>query len=146
MMSTAKQRQLIGYYRRLLNLDDIAYYGVLSACFNVASSKDLTQNQADDLIDCFRQKTRQLGLSKTNKTNANNLSNRCGMASIAQLKKIQIMWDNVSFLESPKARANALNKLIKNIVGYDHINFLKSEHVPKIINAIKAMKNRKRRQ
>jgi hypothetical protein len=49
-----KQTQLIHLARKQLGLDDDVYRVMLSLHYNVSSSKDLTYDQATDLIDHFK--------------------------------------------------------------------------------------------
>lgn len=144
-MSTTKQRQEIGYMRRLVGLDEETYREMLSDFNNASSSKDLTDGQAKTLINSLRDKAREMGVFKPVKQYAfqkhkyNNLGSRYGMASPVQLRKIEAMWFRVSRQETDADRAQALQVFTKKITGKDHLKFLTSADVSKVIKALDSM-------
>ena len=145
-LSSAEQRQKIGYLRRLLNLDDDLYYDML-AHYGAASSKDLTVNDAYILINTLRNDAKAAGVWKPKasfqKYKYNNLNDRKGMASAKQLRYIEAMWNDISKAKNNNEKSYALRAFIKRITGKDALNFLTSKDVSKVIEALKAMRGGK---
>jgi len=141
-LSTPKQRQQLGYMRKLLGIDEDTYREILSG-YGVDSSKDLSKKQIDELINNLRDKAKETGVFKPKKSfikyKYNNLAGRKNMASPAQLRKIEAMWHNISRQKTPTDRAKALKIMIKKITGKDSINFLTSVDVRKIIKTFENM-------
>lgn len=142
ILSTAKQRQKLGFFRKLLNLPEDLYSELLSQ-FGVNTSKDLTSQQIEELTTRLRRNAQAQGLYKPKpsfiKYKYNNLSDRNGMATPAQLRKIDIMWKNVSRQQNDKDRQNALQVMIKKITGKDNIRFLTHVDVRKVIKTFENM-------
>lgn len=141
-LSAPKQRQRLGYFRKLLNLSEDLYRELLEQ-FGVTSSKDLTAQQIEELTSRLRKKAMAEGLYKPKpsflKYKYNNLAERKGMATPAQLRKIDIMWCNVSRKKNNADRQNALQVMIKKITGKDNIRFLTPLDVRKIIKTFENM-------
>jgi len=141
MNSTAKQRQCIGSYRSLIGMCEDVYREILSEGYNVNSSKDLSFDQANSLIQALKIQAIDCGVYQArNAKNSKTFGPREGFASDAQLKKIYVMWKGVSILNTPEARSEALNKLLKRILKIDNIRFLRTEDVNKVIKLLSAMK------
>lgn len=142
LLSTPKQRQRLGFFRKLLNLSEDLYRELIEQ-FGVKSSKELTSQQIEDLTARLCKNAQAQGLYKTKpsfmKYRFNNLSEREGMATPAQLRKIEVMWKNVSRQTNDSDRRNALLVMIKKITGKDHLNFLTHNDVRKIIKTFENM-------
>jgi len=142
LLSTAKQRQNLGYFRRLLAIEDDLYQDILSE-YGVKSSKDLSMEQIKELILRFRRNAEIAGLYNTKsniyKQKYNDLAERKGMATPAQLRKIEAMWQGVSRLKNEQDRQKALQTMIKKITGKDNIRFLTAIDVRKIIKTFENM-------
>lgn len=141
-LSSPKQRQRLGFFRKLLNLSEELYKELLEQ-FGVETSKDLTSQQIEELTSRLCKNAEVQGLYRPKpsflKYKYNNLSNREGMASPAQLRKIDIMWKNVSRQKNEKDRQSALQVMIKKITGKDHIKFLTPVDVKKVIKTFENM-------
>ena len=142
--STAKQRQQLGYLRKLLKLDDSTYYEML-ASYNAESCKELSSREIMKLINQLRDDAKEIGLFKPKKSfikyKYNNLSGRDkNMASPAQLRKIEGMWNDRTRATTPEDIEKALKTFIKKISGKDEMRFLTAIDVRKIINALNHMK------
>ena len=137
-MSTSKQRQIIGFLRKSLNLEEEIYREIL-ANFNAESSKDLTDKDANILILQLRKNATDLGVIKPYKYN--DLSNRSNnMASPKQLRMIEAMWFDISFKSSESERKKAFEHFIFKITGKQKLRFLTAVDIRKIKNAIEHMK------
>lgn len=145
MKSTAKQRQDIGYMRKLLGLEDEVYYDMVYQYNGAKSSKDLSAAEATDLLNRLRDNGKSAGVFKPKAETRfkqykyNNLGQRPGYASPAQLRKIEAMWACVTRAETQEARKKALNVFIKRITGKDNILFIESRDAAKLIKALSTM-------
>lgn len=142
ILSSPKQRQRLGFFRKLLNLSEELYKELLEQ-FGVETSKNLTSQQIEELTSRLAKNAQARGLYKPRpsfiKYKYNNLGEREGMASPAQLRKIDIMWKNVSRQKNEKDRETALQIIIKKITGKDHIKFLTPVDVRKLIKTFENM-------
>lgn len=150
-MSSAKQRSKIGYLRKLNGLNEDIYREMLLG-FGVCSSKDLSDNQAEIFIQRLNRLAIEAGLHKPrnksvfNKHRFNDCANREGMATPAQLRKIEAMWFGVSYKTTDAERKKALNHFIERIVSKSSIRFLTSKDVHKVIKALENTKNKEKQQ
>jgi hypothetical protein len=69
-----------------------------------------------------------------------DLGFREGMATPAQLRKIEAMWMGVSKMPNYTAKERALKGFLKRITGVEELRFIESWQVQKIIRALGAMK------
>ncbi len=142
IMSTPKQRQMLGFLRKQMSLNDITYRELLYG-YGVNTSKELTYDAAQELLNKLKREAKAAGLYKPkiqgSSTKYDNLAGRCGMATPAQLRKIDVMWKNISNQKTNKAKENALNVFIERITGKQRLNFLTQNDVRKIIKAIEVM-------
>ena len=143
--STPKQRQLIGYFRKLLKLNEDVYYDILSG-YGVNSSKELNNLQAEDLLKRLKYQAASMGLytEKTNYYNKyDNMAGRFGMGTPKQLRMIEAMWKSVSNQDTNELKERALNHFVLRLVGKSHIKFLTQSEISKVIKAIQAMQKQR---
>lgn len=150
---TAAQIKRIHTIVHLLKISDENYRAALDSRFNVNTCKDLTLMQAKSFIDeleklalktqgerdqAEREAAYQNAEAATPKR-FDNLDNRPGMASGAQLRKIEAMWSDISIVPDHDARGRALRRFIHRITGVSDMRFLDSQGASKVINAMNAM-------
>lgn len=137
----------------ILKINDENYHAALDSRFNVTSCKDLTLMQAKSFIDELEKLALQVDQERNlaqhgatqQKAEAerpkrfDNLGNRPGMASAAQLRKIEAQWSDVSVVPDHEARARALRHFIKRVAGVSDMRFLDGQGAGKVINALSAM-------
>ena len=145
-MSTAQQRQLIGYLRKVLCISEDTYREILWT-WGVESSKELTAIQAETLLNQLKEQAIGCGRYqpkakyKSQKWKYNNYSDRDeSMASPAQLRMIEGIWLEVSYQTNDMDRETALNNLCERITGKARLVFITKSEVSKIVKAIKVMK------
>lgn len=150
---TAAQIKRIHTIVNILNIPDDNYRDCLNSRFGVTSSKNLTLKQAMSFIDELEKLALKLNIARDQaqdeaarkKAEAerpkrfDSLDNRPGMASGAQLRKIEAMWQDVSIVPDYDARGRALRHFIKRVTGVADMRFLDSEGAGKVINALNAM-------
>jgi len=151
---TAAQIKRIHTIVSILQISDGTYRAALESRFNVASCKDLTLNQAQSFIRELDEAALQVQESaqraelhkrmEESRQSWNlpysDLDNRPGMASGAQLRKIEVMWSEVSIVPEPEARSRALRRFVFRIAQVADMRFLDLEGAGKVITALEAMK------
>ena len=147
-MITKKQIIKIKSLQSRLRLSDEDYRLLLSDEF-VNSCKDLTEKEADGIIAKLSEKAIAAGVWQKpatgewhGKTKFENLGEREGFASPKQLRFIEALWKDVSFIHEPSARQIALRRFIFKIAGVDDLPFLTSIGARKVIQAIESIKKR----
>ncbi len=126
----AKLIQLIHVGKKQLGLDDELYREVLESTTGKTSSKLLTVQQLEAVLD----RMKQLGfeVETKNKSGAKNL------ADDAQSKLIRHLW--LQLHEAGKIRngsEQALAKFVENRVGVSALQFLSSHHASMIIDHLR---------
>jgi hypothetical protein len=137
---TAAQIKRIHTIKHILGISDENYRAVLDSRFHVTSCKDLSLMQAKSFIDeldkyalklqvnrnqaqqdAARQKAEveRQAAEEAKPKRFDNLDNRPGMASGAQLRKIEAMWQDISTAPDGDARGRALRHFVKRIAGVD---------------------------
>jgi len=153
---TAAQIKRIHTMIHILKVPEDNYRECLESRFKVTTSKALTINQAMSFIDELEKLALKIqGDRYTAKMEKaaeafegkqpkrfDGLENRPGMASGAQLRKIEALWSDISIIPEPEPRARALRRFITRIVKVADMRFLDSQGASKIINALNAMQKR----
>lgn len=129
--------------QKQLNISDDNYRDILSG-FNAASCTELTDQQAEEVLEVFR----NLGFKETRKevtekektfgTRAlkyENLGERKGKASPGQLRKIETMWRKVSREKTDASLAN----FIKSRTGTADLTWISSRQASDLIVALNKM-------
>lgn len=128
-----------------LKIDDDLYREILWNRFNTRSSKELTNFQADQLIEELEKIAIQKGVWKKSafKQKHEALDGRPGFASTAQLALIESTWTKVSKMETPELKAKALRGFILKVAGVSDLRFLNKSGAGKVIIALRSMEKRK---
>ena len=128
--------------KNVLAWDDREYRATLMFNFGVITSKELTYNQAEDFITSLEELAIKRGLWE--KFNGNDkyreLMNRPGMATPAQLRKIEALWNDASRISDRTKQAKALRTFLSNHFKLADLRFIRQEKVRKIICALEHMK------
>ena len=127
----SKLIQLIHVGKTQLGLDDELYREVLESCTGKTSSKNMTIQQLDAVLN----RLKQLGFAveSKNKSGVNNL------ASDPQSRLIRHLW--LELYNAGQVRngsEKALAKFIENKVGVSALQFLSSHHADMIINHLRS--------
>lgn len=142
--ASGKQIKVIHALKNAIGMDDASYRLLLQELAGVNSSKALTMGQAEELIEDLKVKAGQQAWTRKEGGRHENLAGRPGMATPAQLRKIEAAWGEVSRAENAEARAKALRTFIQRIAKVSDVRFLDREGAGKVINALEAMKTRER--
>ena len=134
-MATFSQIKRIHTIKNALGLDDDLYRDML-ASFDVQSSKDLTETEANILIEILYDK------QKTNyKKRFNTLHYRDKeMATPYQLRKIEVMWSEFDCTEN---RKKSLRTFMKNKFGVSDLRFVTKKIASSLIFVIEKMVRKK---
>lgn len=140
-MSTALQIKRIHTFKTQLGIDDELYREML-ASFGVCSSKNLTETEAEILIEILNDKSKKVKPRKPKKYD--DLSQRdTKMSTPLQLRKIEaIWWDICDSAESVK-QIRSLRKFIKRQCKIDDIKFLSKREASKLIAVLEKIKSEK---
>lgn len=141
------QIQKIHIAKKELSISDDDYRSILSS-YNAVSSKDLSREQADNLLNLLKQlgwkekqkpKTERSESDKikgTGKQKFEYLGNRGDeFPSPGQLRKIDALWKTHARDKSD----SAMNNFIKRVTGLSNITWIKKEDVKKLIKAIESL-------
>lgn len=140
-MSTALQIKRIHTFKTQLGIDDELYREML-ASFGVCSSKNLTETEAEILIEILNDKSKKVKPNKPKKYD--DLSQRdTKMSTPLQLRKIEaIWWDICDSAESVK-QIRSLRKFIQRQCKIDDIKFLSKREASKLIAVLEKIKSEK---
>ena len=138
-MIDARQIKRIHALKNQLGLDDDTYRTALKAQHNVETCKNLTYIQAARFIADLEKKAGKSNHYKGNRQKYENFRGRAGMATPRQMRKVEAMWAEVSRAGTDEARASALRRFLKRIVGIEDLRFLECWQVRKVIRALDAM-------
>lgn len=140
-MSTNSQLKLIHTLKAASGIDDSDYLVLLSA-FNVKSSKDLTLDQARELIKKLEYIAIGAGAWKPKRTMRwDNLDNRPGMATPLQLRHLEGLWVSVSRQPTLHEKQEAFNHFLNNRFGIARIEWIPIEMVSKIKRTLMIMRS-----
>jgi phage gp16-like protein len=141
MSVSPAQIKMVHVLKGALKMDDETYRAMLAGYNGAASSKDLTFEQAKDLIDRMEVNAVNAGLweKKPGQTHS-AMINRPGYATWQQIKKIYALWNSVSRQPDAASRKKALNTFLSNHFGISFVDWLPSEMVGKVIRTLEAMR------
>jgi len=124
-----------------LALSEDEYRLTLFHNFRVASSKDLTISQSEELIRELEKEAVQKGVWQKfeGKNRFESFGQRPGMASPAQLRKIEALWKDVSDLKDSKARAKALRTFLNRHFKIADLRFLDQTATQKVVYVLNSM-------
>lgn len=124
-----------------LNIPDDEYRRLLGD-YRVETSKDLTEDEAQELIQRLEEEAVSKGAWVKGQAGKKyeELGRRKGMASPKQLRMIEAMWKDVSRARSQEARGKALRHFLKRIAGVEEMRFLESRQAHNVIEALKQMR------
>lgn len=137
------QRKAIHTLRRELGLSEEDYRGMLLDNWNASSSSGLTFAQADELIDALRALGKKGPRAGEGWKKYEDLAGRPGMATPAQLRKIEATWWGVSQAK-PLDKKEALDRFLMNRFQVRGLLWLERKNVQKVIKALDEMVRWKR--
>jgi Protein of unknown function (DUF1018) len=146
MKITTAQTKKIHALKRALALDDETYRAILGERFNVKSSTELDSIKAGILIEELAGKATAAGTwekrTQPGRKYEDMDKRRGGMATSAQLRKIEAIWFEISRQPDDESRKAALRRFILRIAKVSDLRFLDRAGAGKMIDALNVMKER----
>lgn len=134
-MSTTYQIKKIHTLKNVLGLDDDTYRQMLLS-FDVCSSKDLTQAEAEIFIEILVNDAKNL--KKNIYKKYDDFAGRDDkMATPSQLRKLEVVWADISNAEDKSA---TLRQFIKKQFHIDDLRFLTKSRASQIIAVLEKIK------
>lgn len=137
-MATTLQIRKIHALKNVLGLEDDLYKDMLFS-FGVCTSKDLTNTEANVFASILEEKAVKQNLWVKKPQKYEDLY-REDMATPAQLRLIEGLWQEISYSDDEKIKRTSLRKIIKSKLKVDDIMFLTKDQANKAINLIKGIK------
>jgi hypothetical protein len=140
-MISRRQVKMIHTLISQLGYSDRVYRFLLKENLNVTTCKDLNFYQAQWFIDNLEKIAAEKGVwLKTEGDKAfNSLGFRPGMASPSQLRKIEVLFRNVTTGKNVEARRKALRTFLSNRFHVSDLRFVDQSQVSKIVKALTEM-------
>lgn len=141
---TKAQIRIIHTLKNRLGWDDAQYRGFLmwnSEGF-VTSSKELSYDEAERIIIKMRIEAVKKGVWQERPRKYENLDGREGMATGAQLRKIEAIWAEVCRAKTEEGRRKSLRKLLWNKFKVADLRFLEDWQVRKVLKMMEAIRER----
>lgn len=142
---SASQVKKIHALKTALSLSDETYRVLLQDGFTVTSSKELSFEDAEILIREMENKAVSIGVwekrSGCDQTGRDH--SRPGMATASQIRKIKMLWGEVTTAQDESSRQRALRSFLERVVKVSDLRFLEVAAASKVINALKQMQARK---
>lgn len=154
MFKTAERRtdkkQIIKIHALIsaIKLSDENYRATLLDNFGVTTSKALSYDQANALIDALEERAVEKGawIKYEKAVKYENLGNRPGMANPAQLRKIEALWRDVTGMKSKEDLTKTLRAFLSRHFKVADLRFLEMGKVNKVIYALEHMKIQKSKE
>jgi hypothetical protein len=131
--------------KKALRLRDEDYRITLEYNYGVTTSKALSREEAEALIAEFERLAVQAGVwtPYQGKGRYEDLAGRPGMASPAQLRKLEALWKEATGIRKEERRARAFRKFLTHYFHVSDLRFLTSGKARKVMKALEEMKARK---
>jgi len=138
MQITKEQIKIIHTLKSALRLDDETYRAVLGA-FRVTTSKDLAYLAAEELIVLLKGRAIGEEVWRPAQKRWSDVGPRDGMASPAQLRKIEAMWMYVSNRPTDKEKRASLHRFLENRFRISRLEWLPQHYVGRVIRVLEIM-------
>ncbi|HNW35280.1 MAG TPA: DUF1018 domain-containing protein [Candidatus Ozemobacteraceae bacterium] len=141
-MASKEQIKTIHVLINALRIEDDVYRGLLEG-YGVASSKDLSFDKAAALISRLATDAQSAGVwtPKQGPKRYEHLDARSEeWASPAQLRLIEGLWNDVSYMSTQGERRLALRRFVEKRFGFSALEFIPAKSVRKIVQTFEAMK------
>ena len=129
-----------------IGVSDEDYRARLEEEFGVRTCKKLSSTQAGKLIRNMESLAKEMGIDvggRSKRTRRREWARRPGMATPAQLRKIEAMWSGVSRQRTAGEKRKALGAFLEKRFGVSDLAFVTHEMPGKIIHTLEVMKKQK---
>ena len=127
----------------LIGVSDQDYRARLREDYGVSTCKKLSSVQAAKLIKSMEAIAKGMGIDTGRRRRRREWKRRPGMATPAQLRKIEAMWADVSRQKTPGEKRKALGAFLEKRFGVSDLAFVTHEMPGKIIHTLEVMKKQK---
>ena len=131
-MSTQLQIRRIHTLKTFLCMSDEVYRKMLQS-FQVCSSKNLTEAEANILISTLQERTDKLKYKLKKYDELKDRDEK--MATPLQLRKLEATWNEIQRLKT-NGRKTSLKSYLKNHFKVDNLKFLSKTRAGKIISVL----------
>ena len=138
-MVTIFQIKKIHTLKNILGIDENLYRELLCE-LGVNSSKELNYSQAKMFIEILEDKAVECNLWKKQLKKYEELDRDKQMATDAQLRMIEGLWQEICYFDDEKYAKTSLRKFLKSKHKVDDVMFLTKQKASKVIQSIIAMK------
>jgi hypothetical protein len=144
-----QQIKMIHILKSKLALNDEEYREHVAQCNQrgIRSSKDMTRSEAQNLLWRLTSIANGKGIRWTNwqggRKKYDDFGGRDERATPLQMRKIEAMWKDVSYMTTDEARETAFRKFMEKRFHVSDIRFVTQAMVHKIIKTLEAMKSYK---
>ena len=125
-----------------IGISDEDYRAKLDEEFGVRTCKKLTRAEAGRFIRNMEAVAKGMGID-VGRRPRREWKRRPGMATPAQLRKIEAMWADVSRQRTAGGKRKALGAFLERRFGVSDLAFVTHEMPSKIIHTLEAMKKQK---
>lgn len=137
-MINSNQIKRIHILKSLLKIDDELYREILSG-YGAKTCKSLEPHLASELIDQLQNMADEAGVAKKFKNPNIYLADREGMATPAQISKVQLLWKEVAYKKDKKFLKASLRKFLEKQFKISDVRFIEKTMVSKIIKSIEVI-------
>lgn len=139
-MISFSQIKQIHILKSLLGLDEELYKEMLMS-FGVTTCKDLTYTETEIFLEILTSKAVAAGKWQRPGSNFTELENRGNdMASPTQLRKIEAMWRDISYIKSNESIRKSLRLFVQKHFKISDLRFVDKTTATKIIHIINKIK------
>ncbi|MEZ7891157.1 MAG: DUF1018 domain-containing protein [Candidatus Wallbacteria bacterium] len=150
---TSSQIKIIHTIVKKIGMPDAEYRLIIERVWpGKKSCKELTEFEAERLIKAIQEvgynkyKVKTKYYNPYNKKKHNDLAGREEMASPAQLRMIEGMWADVSYVTDEIKREQALRKFVEKKFHISALRFLPARMVERVVKTLQAMKFGRKRE
>jgi hypothetical protein len=143
---TKGQTRAIHTLVNALGLTEGDYRITLWHNFKVVSSSFLNSEQASELIETLKEKAVMDGVwtAREGSNKYEDLGCRSGMATPAQLRKIETIWREIASVKTQEGRQSTLRTFLSNRFHVSDLRFIQERQVTGILNAMRQMRSRQK--
>lgn len=138
-MATNSQIKKIHTLKNVLGIDDDLYRELLCE-YGVSSSKDLAYKDAITFTENLENNAVAKGLWVKKPKKYAGLNRDKEMATDSQIRMIEGLWRELSYLDNDKFAKKSLRKFLSRTHKVDDVMFMTKDKASKVINSIIAMK------
>mgnify|MGYP000571888614 CR=1 FL=1 len=119
-----------------LGFDDVVYRDFLQAQAAKESCSQMSLAELEKVLDAFKKRGFK---EKRKRKKYDDLGKRPGMATPGQLRKIEVLWAEVTFARNPE---RALRRFVFKMTGVQDLRWLTGKQANQVIEVLKKIRSR----